>query len=106
MKKVPVEVSENTIIYVEVEENEFDNENEEKKVARRERLDLDNALNSIKEVSDKFYNVLKKVSPNKAIVELGFEISVSEGILISTLVSGNSNAGIKMTLEWEKTNNV
>jgi hypothetical protein len=105
MKKVPVKVSDNTTIYVEVDENELENGNEEIKVARGGRLSFDSVLDSIKDVSEGFCKVLEKVSPNKATVELGFEISAKEGILISTLVSGNSKAGIKVTLEWEKKNN-
>jgi hypothetical protein len=102
LKKIPVELSENSIIYVEVEESDIDSGNEERKVARGRVLNFDTAMNSIKEVSEKFCAVLDKVSPNRAKVELGFEISASEGILISSLVSGKSKAGIKVTLEWEK----
>jgi hypothetical protein len=101
VKKTPVKLSENSIIYVEYEENEIENDDEEIKVSRVRELNFDTAMNSIKEVCEKFCIVLNKVSPSKAIVELGFEISASEGILISSIVSGSTKAGIKVMLEWE-----
>jgi hypothetical protein len=105
MKKMPVKVSENTTIYVEVDENELEGGNEEIKVARGGRLSFDSVLNSIKDVSEGFCKVLERVSPSKATVELGFDVSFKEGVLISTLVNGSSKAGIKVTLEWEKKSN-
>lgn len=57
---------------------------------------------TIEGVSKSLISTVKKVSPTKASVELGFEVGLKEGQLTALLVQGDGKANIKVTLEWEK----
>jgi len=56
----------------------------------------------IEGVAISIVNSLKKISPDKTTVELGFQASAKSGKLSSILVQGEGQANIKVSLEWSK----
>jgi hypothetical protein len=57
---------------------------------------------SIREISARLLDAVRAVSPEKATLELGFDLSMENGALVAFLVKGTSSATIKVTLEWDR----
>jgi len=57
---------------------------------------------TIEAVASEFGNLLTKVAPDKASVELGVEIAAEPGRLTAILVKGTAKANLTITLEWQK----
>jgi hypothetical protein len=55
---------------------------------------------SIEGISEAVLAAVTKVSPRKASVEFGIEVSVEAGKLVALLCSGTAKANLKITLEW------
>jgi hypothetical protein len=55
---------------------------------------------AIEGISSAMLSTLEKVSPRKASVEFGLEVSFKEGQLTALLVQGGGTASINITLEW------
>ena len=46
------------------------------------------------------WETLKKIGPQKATLEFGFEIGIQNGQLTGFFVKGGGKANMKVTLEW------
>jgi hypothetical protein len=88
-------------------DDSVDNQPEDADVSFKERdvllkqFSFSHIEDSIQTVSNSVLNALKKISPSKVSVELGFEVGVKEGELTALLVKGEGKTSIKVTLEWE-----
>lgn len=63
-------------------------------------LDFGGVLESIEGVASALGATLKKLSPKKASVEMGVELSTKEGKLLAVFIQGEAKANLKITLEW------
>jgi len=73
-------------------------DDEEKTFAR-----LQGVTKSIETVGREVLESVKKVSPSKAVVELGFGLALEQGQLVALLGKAKGEATIKVTLEWSAT---
>ncbi|SFS82843.1 CU044_2847 family protein [Mucilaginibacter polytrichastri] len=71
-----------------------------------EIFDFQQVKQQIQLLSSSLLEMLKSVSPTKASLEFGIELSVESGKLTSLIVKGSGKGNIKITLEWEKEPNV
>lgn len=55
---------------------------------------------SIEGIAEAVLAIITKVSPKKASVEFGIEVSVEAGKLVTLLCSGEAKGNLKITLEW------
>ena len=56
--------------------------------------------NAIEGMASVLWESLKKVGPQKATIEFGFEIGVANGELTGYFVKGTGKTNLKVTLEW------
>jgi hypothetical protein len=70
------------------------------KVSDLQGLSLKNVMASIEAISGEVSDVLKRLEPQKATVEMGFEVAAESGQLTALLVKGSGKANVKVTLEW------
>jgi hypothetical protein len=63
---------------------------------------FDTVTRSIEMVGRDVLDAVKRVSPEKATVELGFGLAVEAGQLIALFGKGKGEATIKVTLEWSR----
>jgi hypothetical protein len=65
-------------------------------------LSFDGVVDSIEAIAASIDGLLKRVSPKRATVELGFDVGVETGGLTALLVKGKGSATLTVTLEWER----
>jgi len=53
-------------------------------------------------ISGEVAKIIHDIQPDKASVQLGFEVATSEGQLTALLVKGTATANLSVTLEWVK----
>jgi hypothetical protein len=94
---VPVRLSDGNTVYVEVRDL-----GGREKVSDLKNLSFENVMVSIEKLGSEITGVLKRLEPQKATVELGFEIVAESGQLSALLVKGSGKANIKVSLEWTK----
>jgi hypothetical protein len=58
---------------------------------------------AIEEIACAVEATLAKVKPKKAKIELGIDVGIESGHLTALIVKGTGQATIKITLEWERT---
>lgn len=61
---------------------------------------LDRVTGPIERVSGEMLEAVKRISPSKATVELGFGLAIEQGQLLALFGKGKGEASIKVTLEW------
>lgn len=61
---------------------------------------LKGVTQSIETVGREVLESVKKISPSKAVVELGFGLALEQGQLVALLGKAKGEASIKVTLEW------
>ena len=93
-KVIPLKLEDGLVVYVESTVLPGD------KDVAFSALPFDDFTKVIGKVTTSILNALKKVSPDKTNIELGFQVSVKSGKLSSVLVQGSGKANIKVTLEW------
>jgi len=93
---MPVTLSNGTQIFVEVTPRGH------QKVGDLAPIPFDSLMKTIEAVASEFGNLLTKVAPDKASVELGVEIAAEPGRLTAILVKGTAKANLTITLEWQK----
>jgi len=71
------------------------------KVARAGRPDLSAVMGTLEGMSVAVKSALAKAAPDKASVEFGLELAVRAGALTAMLVGAEGNASLKVTLEWQ-----
>jgi hypothetical protein len=59
-------------------------------------------MKPIKKMSSEVAKLIEEIEPDKAIVQMGFEIAASEGQLTALLVKGTATANLTVTFEWVK----
>lgn len=98
-QKVPVELEDGTVIYVEVEAPP----------GRRDvsggsapTFSFDQVAGSIEGIVKAVAKPINAAKPTKASVTFGVEVEVKQGHLIAALVKGTGTASLEITLEWEK----
>ena len=65
-------------------------------------LSFQEVTNTIEAVTQAIATSINKVNPDKAIVEIGFDITVKSGKLTTLIVQGSGKANLKLTLQWGK----
>lgn len=63
-------------------------------------LNLDDLSVAIEGIARSLMPAFDAIKPDKAIVEMGIQLSVKEGKLAALLVSGQATASLKLSLEW------
>lgn len=63
---------------------------------------FDGVIDSIEAIAGSLDGLLKRISPQRASVELGVDIGVESGGLTALIVKGSGTATMKITLEWER----
>jgi hypothetical protein len=93
---VPVELANGTTIYVRSTVTVADADD----FRGEDMPSLRKVGEAIEGVAQDLFGSIQKVKPDKASVELGFEISGTAGIPI--LAQGTATANVTVTLEWEE----
>jgi hypothetical protein len=57
---------------------------------------------SIEVIGREALDAVRKATPDKATVELGFGLAVEQGQLVALLGKGRAEASITVTLEWSR----
>src|SRR6266545_490953 len=70
--------------------------------ALKHGLSFENVARPIKKISGEIAKIIQEIQPDKASVQLGFEVATSEGQLTALLVKGTATANLAVTLEWVK----
>ena len=65
-------------------------------------LSFQQVTDTIEAVTQAIATSIDKVKPDKATVEIGFDITVKSGKLTTLIVEGSGKANLKLTLEWGK----
>ena len=63
-------------------------------------LSFQQVTDTIEAVTQMIATSINNVKPDKATVEIGFDISVKSGKLTTVIVEGSSKANLKLTLQW------
>ncbi len=63
-------------------------------------LSFQQVTDTIEAVTQMIATSINNVKPDKATVEIGFDISVKSGKLTTLIVEGSSKANLKLTLQW------
>lgn len=63
---------------------------------------FESVTESIRDISARLVEAVKAAAPDKATLELGFDLTMENGVLVAFLVKGTGTASIKVTLEWER----
>jgi len=92
---LPVLLDNGSTIHVEVRDL-----NGREKVSDLKNLSLKTVMDAVEGVSGEMAAMLKRLKPQKAAIEMGFEISAESGQLTALLVKGSGKATFKVTLEW------
>ena len=65
-------------------------------------LPFNQVTRAVEAIADSMAQTIEKVKPSKASIELGLEIGLKEGKLVTLIVQNSAKANFKITLEWEK----
>ncbi|MDJ0578080.1 MAG: CU044_2847 family protein [Xenococcaceae cyanobacterium MO_234.B1] len=65
-------------------------------------LSFQEVTDTIEAVTQAIATSINKVKPDKATVEIGFDITVKSGKLTTLIVEGSGKANLKLTLQWGK----
>ena len=65
-------------------------------------LPFNQVTRAVEAIADSMAQTIEKVKPSKASIELGLEIGLQEGKLVTLIVQNSAKANFKITLEWEK----
>jgi hypothetical protein len=98
-KIIPVELSDGTIIKVEVTSIG------EQRVAFQSRpfKEITNSIKSIaNELAIAVNEIDRTIQPDKVSVKVGLEVSVDAGKLTTLIVKGAGKANLEITMEWSK----
>ncbi|MGL5940843.1 MAG: CU044_2847 family protein [Waterburya sp.] len=63
-------------------------------------LSFQEVTDTIEAVTQAIATSINKVKPDKATVEIGFDITVKSGKLTTLIVEGSGKANLKLTLQW------
>ena len=91
---IPVKVNDDITVMVEAKDLGGDQE-----VAA---LSFQGVTNTIEAVTQAIAKSINKVKPDKATVEIGFDITVKSGKLTTLIVENSGKANLKLTLQWGK----
>ena len=75
---------------------------EEKVTAFKKGIAFEGVMKPIKKMAGEVAKLVEEVQPDKAIVQMGFEVAASEGQLTALLVKGTATANLTVTFEWVK----
>jgi len=67
-----------------------------------DKLDLQEALETVREAAAIVYDKLEPLTPSKATVEFGISFTVQAGKLTALLFDGKADASLTISLEWER----
>lgn len=95
-RRIPVELVDGVIAYVEVADL-----GGRREVAEDATPRFESALDTVRAMSSQIYQAMAELKPQRFEVELGFELGVESGKLTALLVKGTGKANLKVTLEWK-----
>lgn len=93
-RNIPVKVGDNLTVMVEARDL-----GGEQDVST---LSFQGVTDTIEAVTQALATSINKVKPDKATLEIGFDIAVESGKLTTLIVDGSSKANLKLTLQWGK----
>jgi hypothetical protein len=94
---VSITLSNGTICYFEIQNN---NSGRQKVSTEKKKYGFDKIIKQVENLSDELVISLKKNKPKKIILELGIELGIESGEIISYFAKGSAKSNIKVTLEW------
>lgn len=65
-------------------------------------IPFEQVTQAVEVIADSMAQTIEKIKPSKASIELGLEIGLKEGKLVTLIVQNSAKANFKITLEWEK----
>lgn len=65
--------------------------------------DLDDVVDAIKAMAGRLGTVFVALEPTKASIEFSVDLSVEAGKLVALFFEGGGSAGLKVSLEWDRT---
>jgi hypothetical protein len=71
------------------------------KAGRAGKSDISGVMGVLEGMSAAIRSALVEAAPDKVCVEFGLELAIKSGALTAMLVSGEGNASLKVTLEWQ-----
>jgi len=77
-------------------------EDEMASVGLLDKLNLQEALDTVRDAAAIVYDKLEPLTPTKATVEFGVSFSVQGGKLTALLFDGKADASLTISLEWER----
>jgi hypothetical protein len=95
---IPVQFEDGTIIQIQATMLG----GEEEVAAFKGGVAFEGVMKPIKKIADEVAKLFKEIQPDKAVVQMGFEIATGEGQLTALLVKGTATANLTVTLEWVK----
>ncbi len=64
-------------------------------------FDVDDLLQPLKDVGERIKDTLSPLRPSSVEVEVSLAVGIKSGRLVSVLVDGKADTGIKITLGWD-----
>lgn len=95
-RSIPIKVNDDITVLVKAEDY-----GGEQDVASS-TYSFEQVTDTIEAVTQALATSINKVKPDKATVEIGFDITVKSGKLTTLIVDGSSKANLKLTLQWGK----
>ncbi|MGB5631174.1 MAG: CU044_2847 family protein [Waterburya sp.] len=96
-RNIPVKVGDDLTVMVEARDL-----GGEQDVSTLSSLSFEGVTDTIEAVTQALATSINKVKPDKATLEIGFDIAVESGKLTTLIVDGSSKANLKLTLQWGK----
>lgn len=97
LRRIPVELSDKTIIYVEVEAIGDQPVSSSKASIKGVMQKLESLA---KDLGDSVKQISDVACPDEISIEMGLEASLETGKLSAILVQGGSKANFKVTMKW------
>ena len=66
------------------------------------RATFDTVADSVRDMSGRLFRALEQIAPQRATLEMGFDVAFENGALVAMLVKASGTASIKVILEWER----
>jgi hypothetical protein len=75
---------------------------EEKVTALKKGMAFEGVMKPIRKMASEVAKLVQEIEPDRASVQMGFEVATSEGQLTALLVKGTATANLTVTFEWVK----
>lgn len=94
---IPVKLPNGAVVGVEA--TMIEGTEEDRRIALQ-MPSFDGVTQAIEGMTEILWSTLKKIGPQRATLEFGFEVGIQNGQLTGFFVKGSGKANMKVTLEW------